>query len=167
MPFTIPEPIKVPGTIDYSESGRTIADVLLPDGTNVNHELVKEGWCWWYRKYAPGDTMLEGLEAEARDGSWFTRVSPVGRTTFLLLRDISSHWNKNRIIPCIKRVAIRMAGDSRMTSKAPSILIEVTGCPLSVETPLIRDVNGLSILSEDCKRQEESVVRHGGSRHFH
>ena len=32
---------------------RTIADVLLPDGTNVNHALVKEGWCWWYRKYAP------------------------------------------------------------------------------------------------------------------
>ena len=38
--------------------GRTIADVLLPDGTNVNHTLVKDGWCWWYRKYAhaPGDT---------------------------------------------------------------------------------------------------------------
>ena len=26
--------------------GRTLADVLLPDGTNVNHTLVKEGW-WW------------------------------------------------------------------------------------------------------------------------
>lgn len=25
--------------------GRTLADVLLPDGTNVNHALVKEGWC--------------------------------------------------------------------------------------------------------------------------
>ena len=25
------------------------------------------GWCWWYRKYAPGDTVLEGLETEARD----------------------------------------------------------------------------------------------------
>ena len=25
--------------------------------------LVKQGWCWWYRKYAPGDTVLEGLEA--------------------------------------------------------------------------------------------------------
>jgi len=48
--------------------GRTIADVLLPDGTNVNHELVKDGWCWWYRKYAPGDTVLENLEAEAREG---------------------------------------------------------------------------------------------------
>jgi len=40
---------------------RTIADVILPDGTNVNHALVKEGWCWWYRKYAPGDTRLERL----------------------------------------------------------------------------------------------------------
>jgi micrococcal nuclease len=25
---------------------RTLADVLLPDGTNVNHMLVKDGWCW-------------------------------------------------------------------------------------------------------------------------
>jgi micrococcal nuclease len=52
---------------------RTLADVILRDGTNVNHELVKEGWCWWYRKYAPGDTLLEGLEKEAREaqkGLW-------------------------------------------------------------------------------------------------
>jgi endonuclease YncB( thermonuclease family) len=45
---------------------RTLADVLLPDGTNVNHEPVKEGWCWWYRRYAPGDTVLEQLEQDAR-----------------------------------------------------------------------------------------------------
>jgi endonuclease YncB( thermonuclease family) len=48
--------------------GRTLADVLLLDGTNVNHMLVKDGWCWWYRKYAPRDTVLEGLEQEAREG---------------------------------------------------------------------------------------------------
>jgi endonuclease YncB( thermonuclease family) len=45
---------------------------LLPDG-NVNQELVKQGWWWWYRKYAPGDTVLEGLEKaarEARKGLW-------------------------------------------------------------------------------------------------
>jgi endonuclease YncB( thermonuclease family) len=47
--------------------GRTIADVLLPDGTNVNHSLVTDGWCWWYRKYAPGDTLLERLEKKARE----------------------------------------------------------------------------------------------------
>ena len=46
---------------------RTIADVRLPDGSNVNHALVKEGWCWWYRKYAPVNTTLERLEAEARE----------------------------------------------------------------------------------------------------
>jgi endonuclease YncB( thermonuclease family) len=48
--------------------GRTVADVLLPDGTNVNYTLVKDGWCWWYRKYPPGDTVLEGLENDAREG---------------------------------------------------------------------------------------------------
>jgi micrococcal nuclease len=47
---------------------RTIADVILPDGLNVNPGLVKEGWCWWYRKYAAGDTMLEGLGKKAREG---------------------------------------------------------------------------------------------------
>jgi hypothetical protein len=48
--------------------GRTLADVLLSDGTSVNHTLVKNGWCWWYRKYAPRDTVLEGLERDAREG---------------------------------------------------------------------------------------------------
>ena len=54
--------------------GRTvIADVTLSDGTNVNHTLVKQGWCWWYRKYAPGDVVLQGLEKGAREegkGLW-------------------------------------------------------------------------------------------------
>ena len=35
---------------------------------NVNHALVEGGWCWWYRKYAPSDTGLEGFEHEAREG---------------------------------------------------------------------------------------------------
>ena len=26
--------------------------MILPDGTNVNHALVKDGRCWLYRKYA-------------------------------------------------------------------------------------------------------------------
>jgi integrase len=36
--------------------------VILPDGVNLNQELAKHGWCWWYRKYAPNDTTLEKLE---------------------------------------------------------------------------------------------------------
>ena len=34
---------------------------------------MKQGWCWWYRKYAPGDTVLDGLEKDAREarkGLW-------------------------------------------------------------------------------------------------
>ena len=28
---------------------RPLGDVILPDGTNVNHTLLKEGW--WYRTW--------------------------------------------------------------------------------------------------------------------
>ena len=33
----------------------------LLDGTHVNYTLVKDGWCWWYRKYAPGDFYYPAL----------------------------------------------------------------------------------------------------------
>lgn len=57
----------------HDKCKRTIADVRLPDDTNVNHALVKDGWCCWYRKAAPRVTVLEGLETkvrEARKGLW-------------------------------------------------------------------------------------------------
>jgi hypothetical protein len=60
-------------THGLDQYGRTLADVFLLDGKNVNHELVKDGWCWWYRKYAPGNTELETLEKDPREskkGLW-------------------------------------------------------------------------------------------------
>jgi micrococcal nuclease len=60
-------------TYGKDKYGRTLADVLLPDGSNVNRELVREGFCWWYRKYAPENGELEQLEEEAREakkGLW-------------------------------------------------------------------------------------------------
>jgi restriction endonuclease len=54
----------------------------VPDGTNVNHTLVKEGW--WYRKYAPGDTFAEQLEKNeavkvyAKLPGWFKVPTPLG-----------------------------------------------------------------------------------------
>ena len=56
--------------------GRVLADVFLADGTNVNHELVKDGWCRWYQKYAPEDTTLEKLETEAREASRGMWINP-------------------------------------------------------------------------------------------
>ena len=52
---------------------RLLGEVLLPDGRILNRELVREGFCWWYRKYAPGNADLEKLESEAREaqrGLW-------------------------------------------------------------------------------------------------
>lgn len=60
-------------TFGKDKYGRTLADVLLSDGRNANQELVKEGWCWWYRKYAPWSSVLQELEEEAREakkGLW-------------------------------------------------------------------------------------------------
>src|SRR5262249_5899852 len=53
-----------------------LGDVFLRNYTTVNHVLIKDGWCWWYRRYAPGDTVLEGLEQAAREakkGLWADR----------------------------------------------------------------------------------------------
>jgi endonuclease YncB( thermonuclease family) len=50
--------------------------VILPDGIKVLHTLVKDGWCWWYRKYAPGDAVLEELEKAAREDKKELWVDP-------------------------------------------------------------------------------------------
>lgn len=65
--------------VDTDHYGRTVALVILPDGRTLNHELVRSGYAWWFRKYAPRDSTLERLEAEARDagrGLW-TQKNPV------------------------------------------------------------------------------------------
>jgi micrococcal nuclease len=63
-------------SLGHNKYKRTLADVLLSDGMNLNQELVKQGWCWWYRKYAPGETVLEGLEKDARDAKKGLWVDP-------------------------------------------------------------------------------------------
>ncbi len=45
--------------------GRTLAEVLLPDGRSLNQELVKAGLAWWFRKYSK-DLRLGELERQAR-----------------------------------------------------------------------------------------------------
>jgi endonuclease YncB( thermonuclease family) len=45
--------------------GRTVADVRLPDGRSLNHEVVSSGYAWWFRRYSR-DASLAALESEAR-----------------------------------------------------------------------------------------------------
>lgn len=52
---------------------RLVGQVLLPGGMSLNHELVKAGLAWWFRRYCPKDKELERLEAVARSseaGLW-------------------------------------------------------------------------------------------------
>jgi endonuclease YncB( thermonuclease family) len=55
---------------------RTLGVIILPDERNLNQELVKQGWCWWYRKYAPENRELERLETEAREAKKGLWVDP-------------------------------------------------------------------------------------------
>ncbi len=52
--------------VDRDRYGRTVAEVLLPDGRSLNRELVKAGFAWWYWRYTPDDETLAQLEREAR-----------------------------------------------------------------------------------------------------
>jgi endonuclease YncB( thermonuclease family) len=45
--------------------GRIVGDVHLGD-RNINLEMVRDGWAWWYRHYAPKSKALEQAEADAR-----------------------------------------------------------------------------------------------------
>ena len=57
---------------DRDRYGRTVGEVLLPDDGNLNHELLRAGLAWWYRRFAE-DPRLEQAEAEARQagrGLW-------------------------------------------------------------------------------------------------
>lgn len=58
---------------DRDRYGRTVAEVILPDGASLNREMVWHGFAWWYRQYAPKDGDLARLEGEAkaaRRGLW-------------------------------------------------------------------------------------------------
>jgi micrococcal nuclease len=58
---------------DIDRCKRTAAEIILPDGRNLNQALVRAGLAWWYQQYARRETVLRDLEQEARDakcGLW-------------------------------------------------------------------------------------------------
>ena len=57
---------------DRDRYGRTVGEVVLPDGRSLNLELVKAGYAWWYRKYSHDQAIgeLEEAARRARRGLW-------------------------------------------------------------------------------------------------
>ena len=52
--------------------GRTLGEVVLPDGRVLNHELVAAGMAWHYTQYSKDETLarLERQARETRVGLW-------------------------------------------------------------------------------------------------
>ncbi len=50
---------------DQDKYGRTIGDVILEDGRDLNQELVEAGYAWWFFKYSD-DKQLGILEVQAK-----------------------------------------------------------------------------------------------------
>jgi endonuclease YncB( thermonuclease family) len=52
---------------DTDRYGRIVAEIITSDGRNVNQVMVRAGYAWWFKKYAPNDGTLPKLESEARN----------------------------------------------------------------------------------------------------
>lgn len=52
--------------------GRSVGDVILSDGRNLNREIVRAGYAWWFRKYSKDQSLgrLEDEARKARRGLW-------------------------------------------------------------------------------------------------
>lgn len=62
------------------KSGTITADIILFNGITLNHQLVRSGLAWWYRKHAPNDRTLAGMEAKAKaekKGLWAAKSDPI------------------------------------------------------------------------------------------
>lgn len=57
---------------DIDRYGRTVAEIILPDGRSLNRELISAGLAWWYQRYS-SDQSLNELQSQAKSakrGLW-------------------------------------------------------------------------------------------------
>lgn len=57
--------VKIKHNNEYDRYKRLIAEIILPNGTNLNQEIVKQGLAWHFVKYSD-DAYYHQLEQEAR-----------------------------------------------------------------------------------------------------
>ena len=57
---------------DHDRYGRTVAEIMLPDGGNLNKEILNAGMAWVFRRYCHDQTYyhLESEAKEQRIGLW-------------------------------------------------------------------------------------------------
>jgi endonuclease YncB( thermonuclease family) len=77
--------------MDVDRYGRTVGEVILPDGRSLNKELVRARFAWWYRRYARGDRELDRLEDRARTARRGLWVDPSPMPPW--------EWRRERRVP--------------------------------------------------------------------
>jgi hypothetical protein len=63
---------------DIDRYKRTVAEIILPDGRNLNQELVRAGMAWWFRQFAKHDIVLlrwSTRRGAAKRGLWTESMS--------------------------------------------------------------------------------------------
>ncbi|HEX8020303.1 thermonuclease family protein [Mucilaginibacter sp.] len=99
--------VKLIGNV-HDRYGRTVAQVVLTDGTNVNYALVKNGYAWQYKAYSK-NAELAALEQQAREnklGLWqeanptppwdFRREKKQPKTDSLQTPKPKKHYHKRK-----------------------------------------------------------------------
>ncbi|MFA7692846.1 MAG: thermonuclease family protein [Candidatus Hydrogenedentales bacterium] len=51
---------------DIDRYQRLVAEVVLPDGRQLNRELIRAGLAWWYEHYARNEEEFKSLQAQAQ-----------------------------------------------------------------------------------------------------
>lgn len=101
--------------VDRDRYGRTVAEVILPDGRSLNREMVRAGMAWRYVKYAPNDRDLAGIEAEAK-------VAKRGL------------WSQPGAVPPWDWRHLKVAGDGQVIGNRRSHLYHAPNCRGAVAT---------------------------------
>ena len=57
---------------DIDRYGRTVAEIILPDGRSLNRELISAGLAWWYQRYSSEQSLgqLQSQAKSAKLGLW-------------------------------------------------------------------------------------------------
>lgn len=115
--------------------GRTVGTIILPDGRNLNEELVKEGYAWHYKDYSK-DVRLANLEADARRfkrGLWAT-PNPVAPWDFRKNKKETAAQQKAKKEAAIQNAPLSAGASTRKVflcnSAGSSVYHYTKNCPV-------------------------------------
>jgi len=137
---------------DVDRYGRKVGEVVLADGRDLGHELLREGLAWYYRRYA-NDPSLEKLEADARAAK-------------------RGLWSEPHPVPPWKFRSDRRAGDVRKSyCMNHPVQVERIHVPISIKNPDVEQLAravaaeaGESLTEAVRHSLEERLERMRGSR---